>query len=184
KEKAKILSKEVEKHIKELAMPEGRFTVKIEETEFGADGKDRVVFLFSANKGFEPAPIDETASGGELSRLSLALKLVIGSDVDCMIFDEIDTGIGGKTAGYMAQKLKKLSEDYQVILITHLPQIAVHGDRHFYIEKMYSEGGTTAVIKQVEGEERIREIARMLSGAEDRETLELAKQILEKAGKV
>ncbi len=175
------LAREVETHIKQLAMPEARFVVSVEETELSQDGKDRVVFLFSANKGFEPVPVDEAASGGEISRLSLALKLVVGSDVSCMIFDEIDTGIGGKTATFMAEKLKRLSEKYQVILITHLPQVAAYADRHFYIEKIYTEGSTEAVVKQVEGEERIREIARMLSGSIDEKTLQLARQMLDNA---
>lgn len=181
KQKAKELSKKVEEHLKQLALKESRFVVKVVETELGPYGKDEVVFLFSANKGFDPMPVDQVASGGEISRLSLSLKLVVGTDVDCMVFDEVDTGIGGKTALSLAKKLKKLSEDYQVILITHLPQIAVYGDRHFYIEKSYKNDKTVASIKLLHAEDRINEIARMLSGKIDEKTVELARQLLENA---
>ncbi|WP_293448679.1 DNA repair protein RecN [Persephonella sp.] len=181
KQKAEELGKKVEEHLKQLALKESKFIVKVVETELGQYGKDDVFFLFSANKGFDPMPVDQVASGGEISRLSLALKLVVGSDVDCMVFDEVDTGIGGKTALSMARKLKKLSEDYQVILITHLPQIAVYGDRHFYIEKSHKKDKTVATIKLLHTDERINEIARMLSGKTDKKTVELARQLLENA---
>ncbi|WP_457643102.1 DNA repair protein RecN [Persephonella sp.] len=184
KEGAERLEKEVEQHIKELAMPEGRFVVKIEETPLSINGKDRVVFLFSANKGFEPMPIDSVASGGEVSRLSLALKLVAGSDVDCMVFDEIDTGIGGKTANALAEKLKKLSEKYQVILITHLPQIAAAADTHFYVEKLFTDSTTKAQIKLLNPEERVKELSRMLSGKTDKNTLKLAEEMIKSLSSV
>ncbi len=179
REKAKLLEEEIKKHLKELALKEAQFVVKIEEKPLDRYGKDSVYFYFSANRGFEPQPVDEVASGGEISRLSLALKLVVGSDVDCLVFDEVDTGIGGKTAVYLAEKLKKLSQDYQVILITHLPQVAVYGDRHFYIDKVFTDSETVAVVKQLSSEDRVKEIARMLSGKTDRHTLNLAKQLLE-----
>ncbi|SNZ09051.1 DNA repair protein RecN (Recombination protein N) [Persephonella hydrogeniphila] len=181
KEKAKELEKSLKTHLEELALNEAKFVVEITDTEIGKHGKDDVLFLFSANKGFDPMPVEEVASGGEVSRLSLSIKLVAGSDVDCMIFDEVDSGIGGKTALFMAKKLKKLSEKYQVILITHLPQIAVYGDKHFYIEKQHTSDYTFASIKQLETEERIKEIARMLSGKTDRQTVQLAKQLLQSA---
>lgn len=175
---AENFSKEITKHLKDLAMKEAVFTVEIIEKPLDIDGKDSVIFKFSANKGFQPEPIDEVASGGEISRLSLAIKLIAGSDVSCMIFDEIDTGIGGKTALYMAEKLKKLSERYQVILITHLPQIAVYGDKHFYVEKLHKEDYTVASIKELDQKERIEEIARMLSGKKDTKSLQLAQELL------
>ncbi|WP_457626617.1 DNA repair protein RecN [Persephonella sp.] len=181
KEKAKQLEKSLEDHLKELALNEARFIVQVKEAEIGKYGKDSVLFLFSANKGFEPMPVEEVASGGEISRLSLSIKLVAGSDVNCMIFDEVDSGVGGKTALFMAKKLKKLSEKYQVILITHLPQIAVYGDRHFYIDKYHTSDSTLASIKQLETDERVKEIARMLSGKTDEQTVELARQLLQSA---
>lgn len=95
-----------------------------------------------------------------------------------MIFDEIDTGIGGITAVSMAKKLKQLSKDFQIILITHLPQIAVIGDKHFYIDKQEENGKTRAVIKQLTLDERVKEIARMLSGIVNEESINLAKEFL------
>ncbi|NPA12657.1 MAG: DNA repair protein RecN [Aquificae bacterium] len=178
KEAGERLQREVEAHLKELAMPEARFKVNIKEKPLDHTGKDDVEFLFSANKGFSVAPLEEVASGGEISRLSLALKLVVGSDVDCMIFDEIDTGIGGKTANIMAEKLKKLSEKYQVILITHLPQIAAVSDKHFYVEKLFTQDTTTATVKELSPEEKVKEIARMLSGKVDQHSIKLAQQMI------
>ncbi|WP_457640520.1 DNA repair protein RecN [Persephonella sp.] len=178
KEKGKELSKEVEKHLKDLALNDAQFVVEIKEKQLDKYGIDDVRFLFSANKGFPPSPLEETASGGEISRISLALKLVSGSDVESMIFDEIDTGIGGKTAIFLAEKLKKLSENNQVILVTHLPQVAVYGDKHFYVDKIISDGKTKAVIKEIKDEERKKEIARMLSGVVNIKSLQLAEELL------
>lgn len=179
KEKGKELSKTIEKHLKELGLKEAQFIVKIEEKELDRYGKDNITFLFSANKGYPPSPLGEIASGGEISRISLALKLTTGSDVECMIFDEIDTGLGGKTAVLLAEKLKKLSKNYQVILITHLPQVAAYADKHFYIDKVFDNTGTKAIIKVLDREKRKEEIARMLTGKIDKETLYLAEKLIE-----
>ncbi|RMD46439.1 MAG: DNA repair protein RecN [Aquificota bacterium] len=180
KEKAKELDRLMEKHLSELGFKEAKFITEIEERDLDRYGKDRVKFLFSANKGFNPSPLENTASGGEISRISLALKVITGSEVDCMVFDEIDTGIGGKTALFMAEKLKKLSEKYQIILITHLPQIAIFADKHFYIEKVYSGEKTKANIKVLGKKERKKEIARMLTGEINQKSLSLAESLLQK----
>ncbi len=183
RQKGEELSKEIEKHLKQLGLKEARFIVEIEEKELDRFGKDNITFLFSANKGYYPSPLGEVASGGEISRITLALKLTTGSTVDSMIFDEIDTGLGGKTAVLLAEKLKKLSKDYQVVLITHLPQIAAYADRHFYIDKTFEGEKTKAVIKVLDRETRKEEIARMLTGKINEEALILAEKLIESTNK-
>ncbi len=178
KDKGRKLEKAVRKHLTDLALKEAIFKVEIKEKELDKNGKDDVVFLFSGNRDIPPSILGETASGGEISRVSLALKVVAGSDTDSMIFDEIDSGIGGKTAVLMAEKLKKLSENYQVVLVTHLPQVAVRADKHFYIDKVSDNGKTYAVVKEIDGEERKIEIARMLSGVINKKSLQLAEELL------
>lgn len=178
KSKTKEFETLVVEHLKDLAFKSADFKVLIEEKQLDRYGIDKVQFLFSANKGFEPKPLDEIASGGEISRISLVLKLISKKSVNTLIFDEIDTGIGGMTAVSMAKKLKQLSKDFQVILITHLPQIAVIGDKHFFIDKKEEDGITVALVKQLNSEERVKEIARMLSGIVNEESINLAKELL------
>ncbi len=164
--------------LKDIGFKSANFKVLIEEKSLDKFGMDKVVFLFSANAGYEPKILSDVASGGEISRLSLILKLISKNSVDTLIFDEIDTGIGGRAAIEMAKKLKELSKDFQVILVTHLPQIAVVGDKHFYIEKIDLDEKTTAVVNKLDYESRIKEIARMLGGIVNQESINLAKQLL------
>jgi DNA repair protein RecN (Recombination protein N) len=178
KEKADELSKNVEEHLKELGLNEVSFVVLVEDKEIDRYGKDKITFLFSANKGFSPEPLNLVASGGEISRISLALKLLSGSKQKSVVFDEIDTGLGGKTANLLAEKIKKLSENNQILLVTHLPQIAICADKHFYVEKDHTGEKTTGKIKELKLEERKEEIARMLTGKITKETLELAEKLL------
>ncbi|NPA52919.1 MAG: DNA repair protein RecN [Aquificae bacterium] len=178
KEASSKFSKQINEHLKDLALKNSIFKVLIEEKPLDQYGKDRILFLFSANPGFEPKPIDETASGGEISRLALALKLVSGQSVDCMIFDEIDTGIGGKTGILMADKLKSLASKFQVILITHLPQVAAVADKHIYVDKLTHPKETIAVVKELSLEEKRKEIARMLSGSIDESSIQLANKLI------
>jgi DNA repair protein RecN (Recombination protein N) len=178
KSKVEEFEKLVIQHLKDLAFKSADFKVLIEEKNLDKYGVDKIQFLFSANKGFDPKPLEEIASGGEISRISLVLKLISKKSVNTMIFDEIDTGIGGMTAISMAKKLKQLSKDFQVILITHLPQIAVVGDRHFYVDKKEENGITIAHIRQLNQDDRINEIARMLSGIVNEESINLAKELL------
>ncbi len=179
KEKAKILEKIIEKHLKELGLPEARFKIVVEDKgKIDRYGKDKIVFMFSANKGFETKPISEVASGGEVSRISLVLKLISGKASDCLIFDEIDTGIGGKTAVLLGKKLKELSKKSQILLITHLPQIAVFADKHFYIEKDFSKEKTTGIVINLDYKLRTEELARMLTGKKDENSLKLAENLL------
>lgn len=168
----------VVEHLKDLGFLSCEFKVDIKQAEIDQHGKDWVEFLFSANRGFELKPLTEVASGGEISRLSLALKVVSKKSVPTMIFDEIDTGIGGKTALSMAKKLKELSKDFQVILITHLPQIAVMSDVHYHVEKRIDADKTVGVVKKLSDEDRVVEIARMLSGNTDKSSLEYAREFM------
>ncbi len=163
------LSKEIEKTLTELNFLQAKFEVRIEEKEdLTEKGMDQVGFYLSTNPGEELRPLEKIASGGELSRIMLALKSVSADrdDTESLIFDEIDSGISGRTAQAVAEKLKKLSESHQIICITHLPQIAAMADRHFLIEKNVKDGKTASAIRFLEEEESVRELARMMGGAE------------------
>ncbi|MEJ5172653.1 MAG: DNA repair protein RecN [Hydrogenothermaceae bacterium] len=178
KEAVKSFEDMVISHLKELAFLSVDFKVSIEDKQLDLYGKDKIEFLFSSNKGFELKPLSEIASGGEISRVSLAIKLVSKKSVPTMIFDEIDTGIGGKTALSMAKKLKELSKDFQIILITHLPQIAAVGDNHYHIEKKLEEDKTIGIVKRLDEEDRVLEIVRMLKGEIDEKSIEYAREFI------
>jgi DNA repair protein RecN (Recombination protein N) len=163
------LSKEIEKTLTELNFLQAKFEVRIEKREeLTEKGLDQVGFYLSTNPGEDLRPLEKIASGGELSRIMLALKSVSADrdDTESLIFDEIDSGISGRTAQAVAEKLKKLSEDHQIICITHLPQIAAMADRHFLIEKNVEDGKTASCIRFLEEEESVMELARMMGGAE------------------
>ncbi|GIW46361.1 MAG: DNA repair protein RecN [Deltaproteobacteria bacterium] len=175
------LSEAVMRELKEVGIEKGVFTVGFEQKGLSPTGVDRVTFLFSANPDEEPKPLTKVASGGELSRVMLVLKEVLarveGSSV--LVFDEADSGIGGAIAEAVGRKIKRLSQNYQVICITHLPQIAKFADRHFRVVKNFRSGKTEVKVESLEGEERVREIARMLSGFRVTEkTLEAAREML------
>jgi DNA repair protein RecN (Recombination protein N) len=205
-EAARKLEKLVEGEINELAM-KARFKVEVsgidEEGNWTSRGFDQVQYLISANPGEPLGPVDEIASGGELSRVMLALKTSIESSPSSakaalgggaakrsqdgrrnawqrtLVFDEIDTGIGGRAAEAVGKKLKQLSRTKQVLCITHLPQIASFADQHYLIEKRESAGRTKTSVRPLDGEERTREIARMVSGAKVTEaSLKHAEQML------
>lgn len=183
KEKAKEFEKKIENHLKELALKDAKFVVDVREIPLNKYGKDEVIFLFSANSGIEPSLLSETASGGELSRISLALKLISNQSTDTVVFDEIDTGIGGKTAIFLAKKIKKLAENFQVLLITHLPQVAVFADSHYVVDKFSENGKTKAIVKKVSNLEREKELARMLSGIINEKSLEHARELINQLSK-
>jgi len=186
KETAKTLEVEVKKQLTDLAMENTEFKVSIEyETDPDGDiesenkkyilyphGLDKIEFFISANKGESLKQLRKVASGGEMSRLMLALKNVIQSAdiVDTLIFDEVDTGISGKTSEIVGKKLKNLSKGKQVLLITHLPQIAAMSDNHFLVKKESTSNRTSTMIKQLNHKEKIHEVARMLAGEEITET--------------
>ena len=155
-------------HMRDLAMPEGRFVIECTEKEdFGPDGKDNLRFLFSANRGEPLQPLAQVASGGELSRLALALKTVLihTTGVRTMVFDEIDTGVGGVTAQKMAEKLALIAQENQVLCITHLPQIASFADHQIRIRKEAEGKRTVTHLQVLTPEERVQEIMRMATGA-------------------
>lgn len=167
KKKAYDLSKKIEEVLKGLNFLDAKFEIKFDtKKEFSSNGKDEIKFMISTNPGETLRPLNEVASGGELSRIMLGIKTIMASKdrIDTLIFDEIDTGISGKTAQLVAIRLKELSKIHQVICITHLPQIASMADRHFLIEKSAVNNITTSNILELSEEESIDELARMLSG--------------------
>lgn len=166
---AEDLSGAIEGHLTALGMPDARFLISVTPAEsLGASGGDRLEILFSANPGQEPKPIQKVASGGELSRIALAIKTVTASrdtSPASMVFDEIDTGIGGKTAQMVAERIAMAAAGKQVLCITHLPQIACMADNHLYISKHVADNQTSTEVRSLSEGERINEIARMASGA-------------------
>lgn len=149
-----------------LDMPAVRFCISVKPAEPGADGCDDVEFMIAANVGEEPVPLAKTASGGELSRVMLALKCVLSENdgIDTMIFDEVDAGISGKTSRKVGVKLHELARSAQVLCVTHSAQIASLADRHLLISKGESDGRAETTVRAIDGEERVHEIARILGG--------------------
>ena len=150
-----------------LGMPNIRFEVRMEKTELGHSGQDKVSFLFSANTSTPLQPVSQVASGGEIARVMLALKAMISGAVKLptIIFDEIDTGVSGKIAESMAHMMQEMGQGgRQVISITHLPQIAALGSSHYLVYKEETPQGTASRMQQLDADQRVREIAQMLSG--------------------
>jgi DNA repair protein RecN (Recombination protein N) len=181
KQKAKILAGQVENELSALKMPQTQFKVSfqtmpaernanpyliVENNTVHETGIDRVSFLIAPNVGEPLKDLSNIVSGGELSRIVLALKAILAQTeaVETIVFDEVDAGIGGSVAEVVGKKLSALAGRHQIICITHLPQIAKFGDHHFSISKHVSNGRTKTFIKRLNGEERIKEIARMLGG--------------------
>lgn len=171
----------VESELKDLALPDARFTVEIQPVPPGPTGEDGVRFLFSANPGEDPKPLSRIASGGEASRAMLALKTVMaGADpVTTLVFDEIDSGIGGVTANAVSSKLKQLSGKKQILVVTHLTQIARAADHHLRVKKQSRDGRTVVSLVKLSQEDRVAELARMLGGGEDGEAaIQHARELL------
>jgi len=186
-EAARRLEKRVEAELATLAMERTRFQVLLGPAAWSERGADALRFLVSPNLGEEPRPLEKVASGGEISRIALALKTCIAapprtgrsSGQRTLVFDEVDAGIGGRAAETVGRRLKQLAASCQVLCVTHLPQIASFADHHFSVEKKESEGRTVAVIEELDGDARTREIGRMLSGERlTREALKHAEQLL------
>ncbi|MEJ2292009.1 MAG: DNA repair protein RecN [Deinococcales bacterium] len=166
----------------ELGMGQARFEVELAETqEPGPDGRDHVRFLFVAHPGEPLAPVADVASGGELSRLMLALHLVTGSDSPVLAFDEIDAGIGGRTARAVGALLKRLSERHQVLVVTHLPQVAAFADAQYSVTKAEAGERTVTRVSRLDHNARLEELARMLSGGVTEASLRHAEELLEQA---
>ena len=184
---AKELSRRIQQELSDLDMPRVRFEVEFGPVE-GEDGlnefgMDRVRFLMSANLGEDLKPINRIASGGELSRIMLALKNVL-AETDCvttMGFDEVDTGVSGRAATKVAQKLSQVARGRQVLCVTHLPQIAAMGDVHFSVEKGERDGRTYTRVEQLDRPRRREELARLSGGASTAILLEGAEELLQKA---
>ena len=160
---AKPFAEAVAEELRGVGLGDGEFRVELREREPGASGADEVGFLIRPNAGLPFGPVAETASGGELSRVALAIAAVAGGET--MVFDEIDAGIGGTTAHAVAETLRRLAERAQVITITHLPQIATVADRHFRVEKVAGDP-THTQIEALDDAERRDEAERMLGGAD------------------
>lgn len=176
------LSAEVCDVLKFLDMENVTFKVQISEGSYNSTGSDRVEFLISTNKGQSLMPLSKVASGGELSRIMLAIKSVLADkdNVDTLIFDEIDTGISGRAARKIGVQLKKVSKLRQVICITHLAQIAALADNHLLISKAQKDDATYTSVTAITGDERIGEVARIMSGSEITENLyNTAKELIE-----
>jgi DNA repair protein RecN (Recombination protein N) len=164
--KSRHFADAVTAELHELAMEKALFSAHVEPRAIDASGGDRIEFFFSANPGETERPLAKIASGGEISRTMLALKTVLAgkAGVPTLIFDEVDAGLSGKAAATVARKLEALSANYQVIAISHLPQIASRAKTHFRIEKSESSGRVQTHVRLLTPEERIEEIARMIAG--------------------
>ncbi len=177
------LSSAIERELKDLALPSGRFAVHFEALgEIGADGSEHVEFVFAANKGEAQRPLARVASGGELSRVLLALIVVLAAarGQTALVFDEIDAGIGGATATAVGARLGRLARDAQVVCVTHLAQIASWADAHYVLEKSETKTATAIGLREIESnDERITELARMLSGEAHEAALQHARTLLE-----
>ena len=182
KKEAQSLEKEIEAILKELGMPKAVFHIAVDETELSSTGIDAINFMISPNKGEPMRPISSAVSGGELSRIMLAVKSAFASSdpVDTILFDEIDAGIGGEVAVQLGHYLSKLSAKKQVLCITHLATIAVNADNHILVTKRTERERTCTEAAVITGQERISEIARMLSGKRDAISLEHAQSLLAK----
>ena len=181
KETASDLGMRIERTLHDLGMAGAAFRITVEHASPGPDGADSISFLIAPNKGEKLSPVQNTASGGELSRILLAIKASTGEHggPETMLFDEIDAGLGGNSANAVGDELRKLSENCQIIAITHLPQIAVRADSHYLVEKRATEGRTVSSVRKIDGEDREKETARLLSGSTSGISLEHARSLLE-----
>jgi DNA repair protein RecN (Recombination protein N) len=179
---AQQIEKEMQSRLIPLGMPNVRFKIQVTEETLGHTGQDKVAFLFSANTSTPLQPVSQVASGGEIARVMLSLKALISGAVKLptIIFDEIDTGVSGKIAEKMAEIMQEMGlHERQVISITHLPQIAALGSTHYKVEKQETAQGTISRMTQLSPEERIHEIAQMLSGSDISDAaIQNAKQLL------
>ncbi len=193
REASLLLETSVQAELGSLAMEGCLFRVEFSSGDWSARGVDRIRFLISANRGEEPKALDKIASGGEMSRVALALKTSTMSKTGegrrskvarTLVFDEVDAGIGGGTAEAVGRRLKKLAGSNQLLCVTHLPQVAGFADHHYQVEKVEVNGRTMATVRKLEAEERTREIGRMLSGQKmTPEALKQAEQLIKLGAK-
>lgn len=182
KKSAKKLEKMIHEQLSALYMDKAVFEVKcLNNSKLYSKGIDKVEFYIQTNPGEEMGPLAKIASGGELSRIMLALKIIFSQKmgVTSIIFDEVDTGVSGRVAQAIAEKISQISNNSQVLCITHLPQVAAIADNHYYISKSVNDGRTETSLKELDEKQKIREIARMLSGSEITElTLKHAEELI------
>ena len=183
KKESKKLTESIKNALLDLNFLDVQFTMEFAETDYTANGIDDAQFLISTNPGEPVKPLGKVASGGELSRIMLAIKTVMASDkIGTLIFDEIDSGISGRTAQMVSEKMNVLGRSHQIICITHLPQIAAMADSHFLIEKSVKNQATVSKIHKLTDEESVEELARMLGGVEITDTvLENAREMKQMA---
>jgi len=187
KKTALTLKQIIENELKDLNIPNAQFGCLIEESDFSSSGRDRIEFAISLNAGQPKMPLRKIISAGEVSRVMLAMKkaLMKVDPVPTLIFDEIDSNIGGRLGTVTGGKLKEIAEERQVLLITHLPQIASFADRHFKVAKTVRQGKTVAEYEVVDGDARVRELAQMMSGKQETEiSKKHAEEMLERVGAV
>lgn len=176
---AKVLSSLIVEKLEKLELPKVRFEINFEETELSPNGCDKVEFLISTNISEDLKPLAKVASGGEISRVMLAIKTIFAQsdNIDTIIFDEIDTGISGKTSQSVAEEVKELSKYMQIIMITHQAIIASKSDRHFYVKKT-QDGRTSVDISVLEGESKLKAIAELAGGEVTDESLKFAQMLI------
>ena len=183
KEKAKIIASRVVNELKDLYLDKTIFETKFEETELSINGIDKVEFMISTNVGESVKPLANVASGGEASRITLALNVVFNQiyDIDLAIFDEVDAGVSGKIARSMGKKIRELSNDYQTITISHLPQVLSYSNNFYYIGKEVINGKTRSYVRNLDSEQRVIEIAKILSGSDNPSSsfIDNARELLE-----
>jgi DNA repair protein RecN (Recombination protein N) len=164
---AAMLSEQITRVMQELGMAGGSFVIDVEPGETpGIHGIDEIRYLVSANPGQPPKPLAKVASGGELSRISLAIQVIMSesSQIPTLIFDEVDSGVGGGVAEIVGKKLRLLGRDRQVLCVTHLPQVASQAHHHFRVEKISTQDKTSTAVSALDDLERLEEVARMLGG--------------------
>jgi DNA repair protein RecN (Recombination protein N) len=166
-------------------LPAGAFGIATESVEIGPTGTDRVLFTFAPNPGEPPRPLGRIASGGEASRLSLALKVVLAAadETPLLVFDEVDAGVGGRNASALGERLRALSRYHQVLCVTHLPQVAAHADAHLVVGKRVIDGRTTTEARLLSAGERATELAAMLGGENAGEGAQAAAEALLRAAR-
>jgi DNA repair protein RecN (Recombination protein N) len=177
---AEPLARKIQKELRELGFAKAGFSIQLSpRPEPGPTGTDAAEFIFTPNEGESPRPLRAIASSGEMARVMLAIKTTLAEvdEVPVLVFDEIDANVGGETATVVGKKLRDLGKSHQVICITHLPQVAAGGQTHFAVAKVMENKRTVVALSEINGKERVAEIARMLGGQTDK-SLALAKSLL------
>ncbi|UHR03040.1 DNA repair protein RecN [Peptoniphilus sp. GNH] len=177
-----FLTKSLDEEFKQLNMSDAKFRLDLKAQDLGPDGKDQIEYMIKTNIGEDFKPLSKIASGGEMSRMMLGFKSILArkDKISCLIFDEIDTGISGRTARIVAGKIKNLSKERQVIAVSHLPQIVASADSHYLIEKKHKDRATFSNIRKLDEKERVEEVARLLGGIEiTKASLDAAKELID-----